>query len=76
MAQIASCPICKKTLKFEFLENDEDWAWKNVTRKDDKVQLPWLIGKVLYLNGLTDLSRNMLCRGSYFYEYPCGEATE
>lgn len=36
-AQLVSCPICKETLKSEFLEDDEDWVWKNATKKDDKV---------------------------------------
>jgi len=36
-AQVVSCPICKETLKSEFLEDDEEWVWKNATRKDDRV---------------------------------------
>ena len=32
-----SCPICKETLKSEFLEDDEDWVWKNAIKKDDRV---------------------------------------
>ncbi|KAJ3515454.1 hypothetical protein NLJ89_g1743 [Agrocybe chaxingu] len=36
-AQVLSCPICKETLKSEFLEDDEDWVWKNAVRKDDKI---------------------------------------
>jgi hypothetical protein len=32
-----SCPICKESLKPEFLEDDEEWVWKNAVRKDDKV---------------------------------------
>ena len=36
-AQTVSCPICKESLKSEFLEDDEDWVWKNATKKDDKV---------------------------------------
>ncbi|KJA18873.1 hypothetical protein HYPSUDRAFT_120530, partial [Hypholoma sublateritium FD-334 SS-4] len=35
-AQTVSCPICKESLKSEFLEDDEDWVWKNATKKDDK----------------------------------------
>jgi pre-mRNA cleavage complex 2 protein Pcf11 len=34
-----SCPICKESLKPEFLEDDEEWVWKNAVRKDDKVCL-------------------------------------
>ncbi|KAF8974458.1 hypothetical protein BDZ97DRAFT_1690202 [Flammula alnicola] len=36
-AQVVSCPICKETLKSEFLEEDEDWVWKNATKKEDKI---------------------------------------
>jgi pre-mRNA cleavage complex 2 protein Pcf11 len=36
-AQVVSCPICKETLKSEFLEDDEEWVWKNATRKDDRI---------------------------------------
>ncbi|TRM67706.1 hypothetical protein BD626DRAFT_479581 [Schizophyllum amplum] len=32
-----SCPICKETLKSEFLEDDEEWVWRNAVRKDDKL---------------------------------------
>jgi pre-mRNA cleavage complex 2 protein Pcf11 len=38
-AQVVSVPICKETLKSEFLEDDEDWVWKNATKKDDCVQI-------------------------------------
>ena len=36
-AKPVSCPICKETIKSEFLEDDEDWVWKNATNKDDRV---------------------------------------
>lgn len=36
-AQSMSCPICKEPLKAEFLEDDEEWVWRNAVRKDDKV---------------------------------------
>ncbi|KZP09586.1 hypothetical protein FIBSPDRAFT_701190, partial [Athelia psychrophila] len=35
-AKPISCPICKETIKSEFLEDDEDWVWKNAILKDDK----------------------------------------
>jgi pre-mRNA cleavage complex 2 protein Pcf11 len=38
-AKPISCPICKETLKSEFLEDDEDWVWKNAIMKDDKVRV-------------------------------------
>jgi pre-mRNA cleavage complex 2 protein Pcf11 len=36
-ARALSCPICKEPLKTEFLEDVEEWVWKNATKKDDKV---------------------------------------
>jgi pre-mRNA cleavage complex 2 protein Pcf11 len=36
-AKPVSCPICKEAIKSEFLEDDEDWVWKNATKKDDRV---------------------------------------
>ncbi|KAF9464447.1 hypothetical protein BDZ94DRAFT_1289358 [Collybia nuda] len=36
-AKPISCPICKETLKSEFLEDDEDWVWKNAVMKEDRV---------------------------------------
>jgi len=38
-AQVISCPICKESLKSEFLEEDEEWVWRNAMKKDDKVRL-------------------------------------
>lgn len=48
-AQLVSCPICKETLKSEFLEDDEEWVWKNATKKDDKVCYFYLVGSFLIL---------------------------
>lgn len=36
-AKPIACPICKETIKSEFLEDDEDWVWKNATMKDERV---------------------------------------
>lgn len=36
-AQVMSCPICKEKIKTEFLEDDEEWVWRNATKKDGKV---------------------------------------
>jgi pre-mRNA cleavage complex 2 protein Pcf11 len=38
-AKPVSCPICKETIWSEFLEDDEDWVWKNAIVKDDRVCL-------------------------------------
>lgn len=37
-AKPISCPICKEPLKSEFLEDDEEWVWRNAVKKDDKVR--------------------------------------
>ena len=36
-AKPISCPVCKEPLKSEFLEDDEEWAWRNAIEKDDRV---------------------------------------
>ncbi|OBZ70297.1 Uncharacterized protein C4G9.04c [Grifola frondosa] len=38
-AKPISCPICKEPLKSEFLEDDEEWVWRNAVKKDDRVYL-------------------------------------
>ncbi|KAH9844237.1 uncharacterized protein C8Q71DRAFT_731856 [Rhodofomes roseus] len=36
-AKPISCPICKEPLKSEFLEDDEEWVWRNAVKRDDKI---------------------------------------
>ncbi|KAF6762321.1 hypothetical protein DFP72DRAFT_878535 [Ephemerocybe angulata] len=36
-AKFLSCPICKENIKTEFLEDDEEWVWRNAILKDNKV---------------------------------------
>jgi len=48
-AQTISCPICKEPLKSEFLEDDEEWVWRNAVKRDDKVWLHFYY-KFLLLN--------------------------
>ncbi|GJJ07434.1 hypothetical protein Clacol_001636 [Clathrus columnatus] len=36
-AKSVQCPVCKETLKSEFLEEDEDWAWKNAVRVQGRI---------------------------------------
>ncbi|TFK29396.1 hypothetical protein FA15DRAFT_664345 [Coprinopsis marcescibilis] len=36
-AKNVSCPICKESMKTEFLEDDEEWVWRNAVVKDDKI---------------------------------------
>lgn len=37
-AKSISCPICKETMKAEFLEDDEEWVWRNAVKRDDRVR--------------------------------------
>ncbi|KAK1233313.1 mRNA 3' end processing factor [Marasmius sp. AFHP31] len=32
-----SCPVCKEILSPEFVEDDEEWVWKNAIKKDDRI---------------------------------------
>lgn len=41
-AKPISCPVCKEPLKSEFLEDDEEWVWKNAVKKDDRVRVSFL----------------------------------
>ncbi|KAI9063314.1 hypothetical protein FKP32DRAFT_1628211 [Trametes sanguinea] len=36
-AKPISCPICKEHLKSEFLEDEEEWVWRNAIKKDDRI---------------------------------------
>ncbi|KIJ70064.1 hypothetical protein HYDPIDRAFT_35501 [Hydnomerulius pinastri MD-312] len=36
-AKSISCPICKETMKSEFLEDDEEWVWKNAVKHHDRI---------------------------------------
>jgi hypothetical protein len=36
-AKTVVCPICKEALKSEFLEDDEEWVWKNAKEVKGKV---------------------------------------
>ncbi|KAF7793670.1 hypothetical protein EIP86_004785 [Pleurotus ostreatoroseus] len=38
-AKPISCPICKELLKSEFMEDDEEWVWRNAVKKDDRVSV-------------------------------------
>lgn len=43
-AKSMQCPICKESLKTEFLEDDEDWVWRNAVSIKGKVSLSgWCI---------------------------------
>ncbi|KAF5344131.1 hypothetical protein D9758_008861 [Tetrapyrgos nigripes] len=36
-AKPIACPICKEVLKSEFLEDDEEWVWRNAVEKDERI---------------------------------------
>ncbi|KAJ7068377.1 hypothetical protein C8F01DRAFT_1117955 [Mycena amicta] len=36
-ATAVSCPICKEQFKTEFLEDDEEWVWRNAVFKEERV---------------------------------------
>ncbi|KAK7060482.1 mRNA 3' end processing factor [Paramarasmius palmivorus] len=36
-ANTIACPICKEVLNPEFVEDDEEWVWKNAVKKDDRI---------------------------------------
>jgi pre-mRNA cleavage complex 2 protein Pcf11 len=61
-AKPVSCPICKEIIKSEFLEDDEDWVWKNAIKKEDRVCLysVHLFSPSLIVSS-TDIPCNMSC---------------
>jgi len=64
-AKPVSCPICKETIKLEFLEDDEDWVWKNAIKKDDRVYHATCHAEaVASTNNLAARLRNELTSGS------------
>ncbi|KAF9268141.1 hypothetical protein L218DRAFT_954518 [Marasmius fiardii PR-910] len=36
-AKTISCPVCKEVLSPEFVEDDEEWVWKNAIKKEDRI---------------------------------------
>ncbi|KDQ20713.1 hypothetical protein BOTBODRAFT_26732 [Botryobasidium botryosum FD-172 SS1] len=36
-AKRITCPVCKESLKSEFLEEDEEWVWRNATSVKGKI---------------------------------------
>jgi pre-mRNA cleavage complex 2 protein Pcf11 len=37
-AKPVACPICKESFKSEWVEDVEDWVWRNAVLKDDRVR--------------------------------------
>ena len=59
-AKSISCPICKEPLKSEFMEDDEEWVWRNAVKKDEKVR-----------SARQHLGRDVLTRRSKIYHATC-----
>jgi len=36
-AKSVSCPVCKETIQPEFMEEEEEWVWRNAVRVKDKI---------------------------------------
>jgi pre-mRNA cleavage complex 2 protein Pcf11 len=45
-AKNISCPICKENMKSEFMEDDEEWVWRNAVLKDDKVRRLYVLWRM------------------------------
>lgn len=37
-AKTMKCPICKETMRSEYLEDEEEWVWKNAISAKGKVR--------------------------------------
>ncbi|PBL02396.1 hypothetical protein ARMGADRAFT_980989 [Armillaria gallica] len=59
-AKMISCPICKEILKSEFLEDDEEWVWKNAITKDGRVYHATCRAETLSSNSLAARLRTEL----------------
>ncbi|KDQ64608.1 hypothetical protein JAAARDRAFT_118249 [Jaapia argillacea MUCL 33604] len=57
-AKPISCPICKEILKSEFLEDDEEWVWKNAVQKDDRIFHATCYAEALASNRVAAILRN------------------
>jgi pre-mRNA cleavage complex 2 protein Pcf11 len=42
-AKTIKCPICKETIVPQFLEEDEEWVWRNALKKEDMVSTRALV---------------------------------
>jgi pre-mRNA cleavage complex 2 protein Pcf11 len=69
-AKPISCPVCKELLKSEFLEDDEEWVWKNAIKKDDRVCIDSPILRLHRADfvSTTDIPCYLSCGGSIIYE--------
>ncbi|KZT20412.1 hypothetical protein NEOLEDRAFT_1245287 [Neolentinus lepideus HHB14362 ss-1] len=57
-AKPISCPICKETLQSEFLEDEEEWVWKNAVKKEERIYHATCHAEALKSNRLAALMRS------------------
>lgn len=61
-ARPVSCPICKEALQIEFLEDEEEWVWRNAVKKDDRVSNFLPSGQTRITDSYLGISCNVSCR--------------
>jgi pre-mRNA cleavage complex 2 protein Pcf11 len=54
-AKPIKCPICKEAIEPEFLEEEEDWVWRNALKKDDKVGIIFCLGLNVSMNNIIQI---------------------
>ena len=59
-AKSIQCPICKETLKSEFLEDDEDWVWMNAVRVQGRVSSQYISKLVSDYNGTRSIMQRAM----------------
>ena len=54
----------------EFLEDDEDWVYKNAVKKDDKVRFFLILSLFvqILISGIIDISCDLSCSDSFIDE--------
>ncbi|EPQ59475.1 hypothetical protein GLOTRDRAFT_55502, partial [Gloeophyllum trabeum ATCC 11539] len=57
-AKPISCPICKETMQSEFLEDEEEWVWRNAVKKDDRIYHATCHAEAMSSNRLAALLRS------------------
>ena len=62
-AKPIKCPICKEPLKSEFLEDDEEWVWRNAIKKDERVCVLFRVVMLVADRASIDIPRDLSCGG-------------
>ncbi|KAF7776009.1 hypothetical protein Agabi119p4_4402 [Agaricus bisporus var. burnettii] len=63
-AKPLSCAICKEVLQIEFLEDEEEWVWRNAVKKDDRVYHATCHAEAAAANNLVSRLKNETGIGS------------